>query len=395
MNFRETIDKLIRRNAHIITVGKKKRNLSNSETDLLMSFYNKDKDPVIFFDQFGKITYNNDAFLIVLKNDKNKKEITNVYDMFEINASLDYEDDLLTFNYENGFIKSFRVKFALAKFEKSYFFKMTLTDISDFVKRERAQTRKLNKVTTLLNAIEDMVFVTDHNLFIDYAIGKPLLTKSITSLVKENVYEVFPSTYCNELKDTLSKGGSSFLYNNSDGRNKISLETKISYGENTYTFLVKDASRLVSLSSGINYLNSYDSLTGLFKKEAFDNKIQEIANKSFLPLGIMKIKIMGIREYNEKESFEKGNQLISILSHKIRTLVTGFDITSRVSGDTFGILFPNTSKKFVAGFAKKITSSSVEIFQDLEPYELSIDVSYDIADAKTEDIEKKISETLL
>ncbi len=355
MDFKTYIDGIIKKYADTLTKGKKRSKFSTSTTNTLESLYKKSPNANVFFDQFGKIKYSNDSFHIILKNDKNKMEITSIYDMFTIDADFYFDAPNLYITYANGFKKVFELIVSIVNIEQNYLIHLDFFDISKLSLSVETQKNKAEKITSMLGFVDELLFSTDKELFINFSVGSsPFIEgseeKPKTNLIDNNIFEVFPTTFCNEIKSTLEKGGFSFTYTYSNGSKDMVFECKIREHKDEYFFIVKDISNLQSMSNALNYLSNYDVLTSFLNSANLGPALESISSYNYLPIGVEKIRINNIKEINENLGYETGDKILSKLSKKVKSLITGFEITCRVSGEEFAVIFPNTSKEFLQGF---------------------------------------------
>ncbi len=167
MDFKIFLDEFIKKYAKILTKNKKRNKLSQVTLDNLTSIYKKDSDGVVFFDQFGKIKYSNDTFHKILKNDINNEDIKSVYDIFKVDARFDYDDSRLKITYDNGFVKIFKSIEKIVQLDDNYTLFIRLNDITDSEFQKNKFRSNLDKATTFLRSIDDLVFSTDENFYIN------------------------------------------------------------------------------------------------------------------------------------------------------------------------------------------------------------------------------------
>lgn len=374
MDFKSHIDEFIKKYAKILTSNKKRKNLSPTTINNIKSIFKKDNDAIVLFDQFGVIKYYNDTFSKVLKHDKNNMQITSIYDLFAIGANIDFENGVLTINYENGFQKIFEVSEQVITIDEVHMLKLCLKDISTNMITIKKQKQNLEKMNALLHCIDDLIFSTDKEFFINYSLGESLLIQTNTAITDSNIYEVFPSSYCNEIKKTIKKGGSIFIYNYFDPKDTLVFETKITTYGDEYIFLTKNISHLKSMSNALNYLSSYDTLTGFLNYSNLKPALERISQYSYLPIGIEKVIITGMKNINKNISYEEGDKILRQISSKIKSAITGFDITCRISGDTLAVIFPNTSEQFLEKFRNKLNLFFKELMHKYEKYDITFEI---------------------
>ncbi len=400
MDFKSYIDEVIKTYADTITKGKKRSKFSATTTSSIQSLYAKSPNPCVLFDQFGKIKYFNNSFAVMLKNDKNQKELNSIYDMFTIDAEYTYESNRLSIVYDTGFKKIFEINKALTNIEQTYLIHLDFIDITRLsvdLEKEKAKSARL---TTMLANRDGITFSTNQDLFISFSIGSSPFTSTDEespnkSLIDSNIFEIFPTTFCNEIKATLEKGGSSFTYNYKNSNKEMVFETKIYEYKDEYLFVIKDISNLRSMSNALNYLSNYDVLTGFLNSNNLSPALESISSYTYLPIGVEKISFCNIKAFNEKASYETGDEIIKTLSKKIKSIITGFDITCRLSGEEFAIIFPNTSKTFLRGFKASMHAFFNEIKEAYPEHEICFSMNSLFLNDSCESYKDEILEFLL
>ncbi len=376
MDFKIFLDEFIKKYAKILTKNKKRNKLSQSTFDNLNSIYKKDNDGIVFFDQFGVIKYSNDTFYKILKNDKNHEDIKSVYDVFKVDADFEYEDSKLKITYSNGFIKVFNSIEKIVQLDGNYTLFIRLNDITDNEFKMAKFRSNLDKTTTFLRSIDDLVFSTDENLYINFCLGNSDLSEKDVSLLDNNIFEVFPTDYCNDIKETIKKGGSIFSHSHFNGTENLVFETKIIYHKGEYFFLQKNISSLKSMSNALNYLSNYDVLSGFLNWSSFVGAIQKFSDYSYLPIATEKITIKDMKNINDKLGYEVGDKIIKNLSEKIKSMISGFDLTVRVYGEVFAVVLPNTSDDFVKKFHSELAKYTEDLKNEYTELNLNFELQY-------------------
>lgn len=104
----------------------------------------------------------------------------------------------------------------------------------------------------------------------------------------------------------------------------------------------------------INYLTYHDSLTGLFNRSGFEKKRLEMDNEIKLPLGVIFGDLNGLKLTNDIFGHEAGDQLITKAADILKKSCKSTDIISRVGGDEFVLLLPNTEYNDVSKVVDRI-----------------------------------------
>lgn len=95
----------------------------------------------------------------------------------------------------------------------------------------------------------------------------------------------------------------------------------------------------------IEYLSYHDSLTGLYNRMFFEKEIKRIDKKEKLPISIIFGDANGLKLNNDIFGHAAGDELLKKLAEVMKKVCRANDIISRVGGDEFVILLPNTGGK--------------------------------------------------
>jgi diguanylate cyclase (GGDEF)-like protein/PAS domain S-box-containing protein len=98
-------------------------------------------------------------------------------------------------------------------------------------------------------------------------------------------------------------------------------------------------------SSELERLSITDALTGLFNRRHTDEKIAEEFQRCLrygTPLSLGSFDLDHFKQVNDRFGHACGDEVIRAVANEIRTNIRAVDIASRVGGEEFLILFPNT-----------------------------------------------------
>lgn len=123
----------------------------------------------------------------------------------------------------------------------------------------------------------------------------------------------------------------------------------------------------------ILYLNNYDALTGLYNRTLFEQEMKEINTKLNLPLSVISADVDGLKIINDSLGHLEGDKLLKTVAKILKESCKEEDIISRVGGDEFYILLPNTDSEAVANIIRKIRVKYYAYNRTSdEPYYISI-----------------------
>ncbi len=224
------------------------------------------------------------------------------------------------------------------------------------LENEKTLNESSDYVNTIINALPIMMFVFDRNGYITDLHGITPFTnrpkkfykgKSYIELLGENIDE------CKGLEDFLS---TIKIIESSDGviLSQISpvIDNKREYFEhsltvgpnNTVISLCRRITDTINHIQDMEYLSDFDELTGLYNSRYFIDMLKKHVEDSSLPISIIVCDVNGFKAINDKHGFEAGDQLLVDLTLVLNNIDVPNKTVSRVAGDEFAIILPNTAK---------------------------------------------------
>jgi diguanylate cyclase (GGDEF)-like protein/PAS domain S-box-containing protein/putative nucleotidyltransferase with HDIG domain len=148
---------------------------------------------------------------------------------------------------------------------------------------------------------------------------------------------------------------------------------------------IQDITEMKETANNLIYLSYHDYLTDFYNRRFFEEELEKLDSAKYLPLSIIICDINGLKLINDSFGHVYGDQLLIKAAETIREACRADDIISRIGGDEFAILLPNTDAEETMQIANKIKllASKVEVSN----IELSISYGYD---TKTSDKQKII-----
>jgi diguanylate cyclase (GGDEF)-like protein len=134
-----------------------------------------------------------------------------------------------------------------------------------------------------------------------------------------------------------------------------------------------------------------DEMTGLYNRRFLENSIKErFSNQStnFRSISLLMIDLDKLHNVNARYGPQIGDLVITVAANAIRSCLRPTDIPTRLSGDEFAVLLPDTSKKNAINVAKRIRENIAKMRVDIpvshetgENVTLSVHASIGIATA--------------
>jgi len=206
---------------------------------------------------------------------------------------------------------------------------------------------------TLLTNMREMYFVADdHNILVDcsdalreqYGITVGL---SISEALKQLKTKAILYHDIDTLEDR-SKNAP-YLYTIHKTFSPENFETKGSL------YLFYDESKFVGLIDKLEYLRSYDEMTGLFNRNHFERSV-ETMDREYDTFGIIVSDINGLKLFNDHFGHKEGDELIIRYSEILKTVTSSYDDVSliRMGGDEFAIFIGNATKSMLDKIKKAL-----------------------------------------
>ncbi|MBI9008969.1 MAG: diguanylate cyclase [Tenericutes bacterium] len=108
----------------------------------------------------------------------------------------------------------------------------------------------------------------------------------------------------------------------------------------------------------LSYISFHDHLTGLYNRRFFEVELSRLNSEKNLPLALIMIDVNGLKLINDSFGHTVGDLLLIAVANSIREALGKSTICSRVGGDEFVVILPQTSKNIALSVVKKIQDVS-------------------------------------
>jgi diguanylate cyclase len=136
----------------------------------------------------------------------------------------------------------------------------------------------------------------------------------------------------------------------------------------------------------VRYLGYHDKLTGLHNRTYFEEVLNRLDSKTYLPLGIIMGDCNGLKMVNDVFGHEEGDKLLKHIGDIFKSICGDDGIIARVGGDEFAIILPCTSLERI-NFIISSIKQMCEI-RNSDPIIPSIALGASIKTDSNEDIKK-------
>ncbi|MGE5416011.1 MAG: PAS domain S-box protein [Acidobacteriota bacterium] len=156
--------------------------------------------------------------------------------------------------------------------------------------------------------------------------------------------------------------------------------------------IARDISERKRVEDQLRYLSFHDSLTGLYNRAYFEEEMRRLEHSRQYPVGLIMCDLDGLKLINDTMGHRTGDGLLIATATLIKRCFRDSDLISRVGGDEFAIVLPNSTEPIVAEACKRIRDTLVAYNDQKPPIPLSISIGYAVstsADTRMSDLFKK------
>ena len=132
----------------------------------------------------------------------------------------------------------------------------------------------------------------------------------------------------------------------------------------------------------LKYLSTHDVLTGLFNRNFFEAELERLQNSRQFPISILVADVDNLKQINDQRGHVAGDNLLKQVAHLFKDAFRSEDIISRIGGDEFAVLLPQTDEKIAADIEERLRSMMVD--GDRGQYPSAIFVSVGMSSAPVE-----------
>lgn len=141
----------------------------------------------------------------------------------------------------------------------------------------------------------------------------------------------------------------------------LRMNTRIFLAEHQLAFALEDARRLhaqeAALSRQMEHLAQTDSLTGLFNRRAFYQRVDPLLEQAMRydrPLSVIVIDIDHFKRVNDTHGHAIGDAVIAHVALTCSAMVRDADVFARFGGEEFVLLLPETELPAAVGLGERL-----------------------------------------
>ncbi|MGL5755262.1 MAG: HD domain-containing phosphohydrolase [Paraclostridium sp.] len=236
-----------------------------------------------------------------------------------------------------------------------------IIDISSRIEHQRQLEEREHILRTIIDTIPDYIFYKDKDCrYIGYnKKWKDFYNKlGIDSMIGKNDFE--SGALPNELAQKFVEEDKYIMNTkkikiserkivNSDGSVRIEETTKVPVisGDGKVWGIVglaSDVTEKIELKEKLIKLSYTDSLTQVYNRACFEEKINELNKEEYLPIGVIMGDVNGLKLVNDTFGHLEGDKLLIEITNILKLVANEEDYIFRWGGDEFVILMPNCNE---------------------------------------------------
>lgn len=131
----------------------------------------------------------------------------------------------------------------------------------------------------------------------------------------------------------------------------------------------------------LQYLSCHDPLTGLRNRIHFEEQMAAMEQEPLLPTAVMVLDLDGLKQVNDVLGHHAGDLMLQAAAAIIRDAAPTESTVSRIGGDEFAMLLPDTDLAVIDAIRRRILAK-VDRYNSEQPQQpLGISIGFAIADA--------------
>lgn len=143
-----------------------------------------------------------------------------------------------------------------------------------------------------------------------------------------------------------------------------------------------DISQRKNAEEKLRYMSMHDSLTGLYNRSFFEEKIKYFQENPCHKLGIIVCDIDVLKIVNDTMGHDKGDEMLLVTSNIIKSCLSPCDFTARIGGDEFVVILPHKDSLEVENFIEMIRANISEYNRKLNSLPINVSMGYAVSEIK-------------
>ncbi|MFP4016981.1 MAG: HD domain-containing phosphohydrolase [Halanaerobiales bacterium] len=143
--------------------------------------------------------------------------------------------------------------------------------------------------------------------------------------------------------------------------------------------------RIKGTEDRLRHFSFYDTLTEVYNRNYFEEKILELENEHLENAGVMVFDVDGLKLINDSFGHDKGDQLLINIVNIIQECIPENSLLFRTGGDEFTLVLLETDKQELESIFKKVKNMAGD-YQGFNNIPLSVSMGYSITSKEVDSI---------
>ena len=150
---------------------------------------------------------------------------------------------------------------------------------------------------------------------------------------------------------------------------------------------IRDVTERKQMEQKLKEMSLYDSLTGLYNRNLFEEEMKRLSDGRHAPIGIVVCDLDGLKFVNDTLGHQSGDQMLINISVILRHNFRSSDIIARIGGDEFAVLLPETGSEVVELIQQRLRRA-IQDYNGADPeIPLSLSLGHTVAQGAYPDMQ--------
>jgi len=110
----------------------------------------------------------------------------------------------------------------------------------------------------------------------------------------------------------------------------------------------RDVTARKDAEARLKYLSTHDPLTAAYNRGYFEEEMARLSRGRRYPVTVVVVDVNGLKQINDHEGHAAGDQVLRCAYETLQGAVRAEDAVSRIGGDEFAVLLPETDEQAAA-----------------------------------------------
>jgi len=154
----------------------------------------------------------------------------------------------------------------------------------------------------------------------------------------------------------------------------------------------KDITEFKIFQEKLEHMSFHDSLTDLYNRTYFEEKMRLLENGDSTPVGIIVCDVNGLKLVNDSLGHGAGDKLLRLTASLIKMSFREEDLIFRIGGDEFAIILPKSELPVVEQACNRIRKSVERYNVENEEFPLSLSMGFAVSEKTNVNLDKVFKE---